>query len=349
MLVRHAGTSHSSHQWLDRQARDPYVRAAAAAGYRARSAFKLLQLQESLRLLRPGDRVVDLGAAPGGWAQVAADAVRAGASPAAAGSLLDLRPDGPAARARRAEGAVTAAAARGADDARATASSAPPRARAVSILDLPALERAVVGRPAAVGVGRSGSPPGAAPRPPPPPAFNPGRGAGGLVVAVDLEWLDPLPGVRVILGDFCAPGVRAAVSAALGGGAADVVLSDMSPSFTGEPGTDATRTLALAWAALAWATARGGAAGLRPGGALVLKARYGEGYADLRAAVERRFAETREEKPGASRAGSAEAYLVGRGLYAAPARPAARGERDALAALGESARADAQASATAAG
>ena len=61
----------SSQRWLQRQLDDPYVLAAQEAGYRSRAAFKLLQMDEKYHLLRPGMRVVDLGAAPGGWVQVA--------------------------------------------------------------------------------------------------------------------------------------------------------------------------------------------------------------------------------------------------------------------------------------
>jgi 23S rRNA (uridine2552-2'-O)-methyltransferase len=67
----------ASTQWLERQLNDPYVAAAKAGGYRSRAAFKLLQLQEQFKLLRPGYTVVDLGAAPGGWSQVAAEIVGA--------------------------------------------------------------------------------------------------------------------------------------------------------------------------------------------------------------------------------------------------------------------------------
>lgn len=65
----------SSQRWLQRQLNDPYVAEAKARGYRSRAAFKLLQLDEKLSLLRPGARVVDLGAAPGGWTQVAVERV----------------------------------------------------------------------------------------------------------------------------------------------------------------------------------------------------------------------------------------------------------------------------------
>ena len=61
----------SSTLWLQRQINDPFVAEARARGYRSRAAFKLLQLDEKLDLLKPGLRVVDLGAAPGGWTQVA--------------------------------------------------------------------------------------------------------------------------------------------------------------------------------------------------------------------------------------------------------------------------------------
>ena len=58
-------------RWLERQLNDPYVKRARAEGWRSRAAFKLIELDEKFRILRAGDRVVDLGVAPGGWAQVA--------------------------------------------------------------------------------------------------------------------------------------------------------------------------------------------------------------------------------------------------------------------------------------
>ena len=62
----------SSTRWLERQLNDPYVRAAREAGYRSRAAYKLIGLADTADILKPGHRVVDLGAAPGGWSQVAA-------------------------------------------------------------------------------------------------------------------------------------------------------------------------------------------------------------------------------------------------------------------------------------
>ncbi len=67
-----AGRSTGSRAWLQRQLNDPWVQAAQKAGYRSRAAFKLVQLDEKFSLLKPGMRIVDLGAAPGGWMQVAA-------------------------------------------------------------------------------------------------------------------------------------------------------------------------------------------------------------------------------------------------------------------------------------
>jgi 23S rRNA (uridine2552-2'-O)-methyltransferase len=63
--------SPQSARWLERQLNDPYVAAARAAGYRSRAAFKLTEMDAKYRLLKPRGRVVDLGAAPGGWTQVA--------------------------------------------------------------------------------------------------------------------------------------------------------------------------------------------------------------------------------------------------------------------------------------
>ena len=65
------GRTASSRQWLQRQLNDPYVAAAKGKGYRSRAAFKLVELDTKYRLLKKGARVLDLGAAPGGWSQVA--------------------------------------------------------------------------------------------------------------------------------------------------------------------------------------------------------------------------------------------------------------------------------------
>lgn len=63
--------------WLERQLNDPYVHEAKKLGYRSRSAFKLIEIDDKYEILKPGYRVVDLGAAPGGWCQVASKRVKA--------------------------------------------------------------------------------------------------------------------------------------------------------------------------------------------------------------------------------------------------------------------------------
>jgi 23S rRNA (uridine2552-2'-O)-methyltransferase len=82
------GRSQSSRAWLQRQLNDPYVAAAKTKGYRSRAAFKLVELNEKFRFLKKGARVLDLGAAPGGWSQVAAGA---GAQVVAA-DVLEMEP-----------------------------------------------------------------------------------------------------------------------------------------------------------------------------------------------------------------------------------------------------------------
>jgi 23S rRNA (uridine2552-2'-O)-methyltransferase len=68
----------SSKAWLRRHVSDPYVKKAREQGYRSRAAFKLLEIDSKEKLFRPGQTVVDLGAAPGGWSQVAAGSVKPG-------------------------------------------------------------------------------------------------------------------------------------------------------------------------------------------------------------------------------------------------------------------------------
>lgn len=71
------GRKMSSTMWLQRQLNDPYVQRAKADGYRGRAAYKILELNEKFQFLTPGKRIVDLGAAPGGWVQVAVPRVNA--------------------------------------------------------------------------------------------------------------------------------------------------------------------------------------------------------------------------------------------------------------------------------
>jgi 23S rRNA (uridine2552-2'-O)-methyltransferase len=194
---------------------DPYVAEAHRLGYRSRAAFKLIQLDDRYHLLKPGGRVVDLGCAPGGWTQIAAD--RVGAAK--------------------------------------------------------------------------------------------GRGA---LVGIDLLPTDPVPDATLLVGDFRDPAAADRVREALGG-PADLVLSDMAAPATGHAATDHLRIVALAEAALGFAETV-----LRPGGAFVAKVFQGGAEGALLAALKRDFATVRHAKPAASRAESAETYVVATGFRGPP-------------------------------
>jgi 23S rRNA (uridine2552-2'-O)-methyltransferase len=93
----------ASTRWLERQLNDPYVQAAKAQGFRSRAAFKLAELDDRFGLIRRGARVLDLGAAPGGWTQVAV--ARAGPSGRVVG--VDILPAEPVAGATMLQGDLT--------------------------------------------------------------------------------------------------------------------------------------------------------------------------------------------------------------------------------------------------
>ncbi len=205
----------SSTEWLGRQLNDPFVAEARRRGYRSRAAFKLLQLDARFHLLAPGRRVVDLGCAPGGWAQVAVERV----------------------------------------------------------------------------------------------------GTQGKVVGIDLNPTEPIAGATLLECDFREPATAAAIHGALGG-PADLVLSDMAAPATGHAATDHLRIVALAEDAFAFA-----AAILKPGGAFVAKVFQGGSEGDLLAALKRAFSEVRHAKPVASRAESAETYVVAKGFRGAAPDP----------------------------
>jgi 23S rRNA (uridine2552-2'-O)-methyltransferase len=85
------GRDASSRRWLERQLNDPYVRDAKAKGYRSRAAYKLIELDDKFHFLKSGARVLDLGAAPGGWSQVAHERVGAKGRVVAA-DILEMMP-----------------------------------------------------------------------------------------------------------------------------------------------------------------------------------------------------------------------------------------------------------------
>lgn len=133
------------------------------------------------------------------------------------------------------------------------------------------------------------------------------RGAG-LVVGVDLLEMEPIAGVELLVGDFTEPDVVEAVRAA-GNGAFDLVLSDMAANATGHRPTDHLRIVALVEAGAAFARET-----LAPGGAYVAKVLQGGAEGRLLAELKRDYADVRHMKPPASRADSAETYLVARGF-----------------------------------
>jgi 23S rRNA (uridine2552-2'-O)-methyltransferase len=195
----------SSTEWLTRQLNDPFVAEARRRGLRSRAAFKLIQLDTRFHLLAPGRRVIDLGCAPGGWSQVAAQ-------------------------------------------------------------------------------------------------------RNAIVVGIDLTLTDPIPGASLLTGDFRDPATVELIRGALGG-PADLVLSDMAAPTTGHAPTDHLRIVALAEEAFAFAETI-----LKPGGAFVAKVFQGGTEGALLTALKRAFAEVRHAKPAASRAESAETYVVAKGF-----------------------------------
>ena len=204
----------SNPEWIRRHVTDPYVKEATRKGYRSRAAFKLAEIDDKDRLIRPGSVVVDLGAAPGSWSQVVRERL--------VGSGGDMR---------------------------------------------------------------------------------------GRVIAVDLLPMEPIPGVEVLEGDFREQIVTEQLIELLGKTKADLVLSDMAPNLSGVAAADAARNSHLAELAMEFAVDC-----LKPSGALLLKSFHGSGYSQIVEALKRRFLTVAVRKPGASRAESAETYLLARGL-----------------------------------
>lgn len=134
------------------------------------------------------------------------------------------------------------------------------------------------------------------------------RAGRGAVTGIDLAETAPVDGATILRGDVHDEAALAAIRAALGG-FADIVLSDMAPSTTGHAATDHLRIIALAEAAFSVASQI-----LRPGGAFVAKVFQGGADGPLLAQLKRSFAELRHAKPPASRAESAEAYVVAKGF-----------------------------------
>jgi 23S rRNA (uridine2552-2'-O)-methyltransferase len=136
------------------------------------------------------------------------------------------------------------------------------------------------------------------------------RGAGA-VAGVDLLPVDPLSPAQLLQADFTNPGVGAQLAAMIGG-PADIILSDMAPNTTGHRQTDHLRIIGLIEAAAEFAEGV-----LKPGGAFVTKAFQGGETASVIAGLKGSFAEVRTVKPKASRAESSEVYIAALGFRGA--------------------------------
>ena len=130
----------------------------------------------------------------------------------------------------------------------------------------------------------------------------------GSVFALDILPMDAVPGVTFIEGDFREAGPLQALKAALAGRPVDLVMSDMAPNMSGIDAVDQPRQLHLAELALEFSREV-----LRPGGVFLAKVFHGAGFDELLRAVRREFEKVRMKKPPASRARSAEMYLLATG------------------------------------
>jgi 23S rRNA (uridine2552-2'-O)-methyltransferase len=199
----------TSKAWMHEHVTDGFVRQARREGYRSRAAYKLKELATQDRLIRPGMIIVDLGAAPGGWSQVAAEMT----------------------------------------------------------------------------------------------------GPQGLVIAVDILEMAPIPGVAFVQGDFGEEATLQAVESLLAGRKADLVLSDMSPNISGIASVDQARAEQLGELAHDFACKW-----LKPDGNLLVKTFHGGAFEQFRGLMRRRFRQVLTRKPQASRGRSSEIYLLGKGL-----------------------------------
>jgi 23S rRNA (uridine2552-2'-O)-methyltransferase len=131
----------------------------------------------------------------------------------------------------------------------------------------------------------------------------------GTIIALDILPFEPIEGVQFIQGDLREDEVMAALEAALGGRAVDVVVSDMAPNLSGIDSADAARMAHLVELAIDFSTRH-----LKPDGALVTKMFHGSGYSQLVELFKKTFRVVKPIKPKASRDRSSETFIVGIGL-----------------------------------
>jgi 23S rRNA (uridine2552-2'-O)-methyltransferase len=134
-------------------------------------------------------------------------------------------------------------------------------------------------------------------------------GRTGRVFALDILPMEALPGVEVLQGDFTEEATLKALLDALGGRPVDLVISDMSPNISGVDSADKARAMYLSELALDFA-----AQVLKPGGAFLMKVFQGSGFSELYKEIQGRFTRVVSRKPKASRARSAEIYVLATGF-----------------------------------
>jgi 23S rRNA (uridine2552-2'-O)-methyltransferase len=133
-------------------------------------------------------------------------------------------------------------------------------------------------------------------------------GGRGRVIALDLLEMPALPGVEFIQGDFSDEAVLERLRSILGGERVDLVISDMAPNMSGMPDVDHDRSMHLVDLAVEFAEQA-----LRPGGDLLMKVFQGREFQPLITRLRSRFESVKFRKPKASRARSAELYVLARG------------------------------------
>lgn len=134
---------------------------------------------------------------------------------------------------------------------------------------------------------------------------------GGKLVALDLLEMTPMAGVEFIQGDFREDETLERLKSALAGRLVDLVLSDMAPNMSGIGMVDQARVMLLAELTLEFCSVH-----LKPGGDMLVKVFQGDGFMELRRALQQKFATLQMRKPAASRNRSAEIYLLARGRKA---------------------------------
>ncbi|HJX18811.1 MAG TPA: 23S rRNA (uridine(2552)-2'-O)-methyltransferase RlmE [Acidiferrobacterales bacterium] len=134
-------------------------------------------------------------------------------------------------------------------------------------------------------------------------------GRSGRVIALDILPMEVLPGVEVLQGDFTEEATLKALLDALGGRPVDLVISDMSPNISGVDSADKARAMYLSELALDFATSV-----LKPGGAFLMKVFQGSGFSELYKEIQGKFTRVVSRKPKASRARSAEIYVLATGF-----------------------------------